>query len=145
MSAVNAPTRPVSGLRQLTFVKVRLVEGIGTGNVHVVQTGDLRHFVSQEVHTWAFEPCSIPYRDMQNGGIGCAMRQGEWRGAYVAMATEVLKQLDLAQSALCENLFAEYICDLLDGNTLVGSIVDSSALSCEGQRPILSNCRHMAG
>lgn len=45
----------------------------------------------------------------------------------VAMTAEVLQQLDLAQSALGEDLFAEDICNLLDSNTLTGLVVDGSA------------------
>lgn len=40
------------------------------------------------------------------------------------MATEVLEQLDLAQGALGQNLLAKNICDLLDGDALVGLVVD---------------------
>ena len=36
------------------------------------------------------------------------------------MASEVLKQLDLSQSALGQNLLAEDVGDLLDGDTLAG-------------------------
>jgi hypothetical protein len=53
------------------------------------------------------------------------------------VSPEVLEQLDLSQSTLCENLLAEDICDLFDGDTLVGSIVHRSALSCEGQHRIV--------
>lgn len=42
------------------------------------------------------------------------------------MAAEVLEQLNLAQSALGEDLLAEYIGDLLDGDALVGLVVDGS-------------------
>jgi hypothetical protein len=56
---------------------------------------------------------------------------------HVAVPPEVLEQLDLSQSALCENLLAEDICDLFDGDALVGGIVHSSALSCEGQPRIV--------
>lgn len=40
------------------------------------------------------------------------------------MASEVLEQLDFAQGALGQNLFAENICDFLDSDTLVRLIVD---------------------
>jgi len=40
------------------------------------------------------------------------------------MAAEVLKQLDLTQGALGEDLFAEDICDFLYGDTLAGLVVD---------------------
>lgn len=43
------------------------------------------------------------------------------------MTAEVLKQLDLAQSALGENLLAEDIGDLLDGHAFVGLGVDGGA------------------
>lgn len=44
------------------------------------------------------------------------------------MAAEVLQQLDLAQGALGENLLAEDIGDLFDGDTLVGLSVDRGAV-----------------
>jgi hypothetical protein len=44
------------------------------------------------------------------------------------VAPEVLEQLDLAQGALGQNLLAEDIGDLLDGDTLVGLVVDRRAL-----------------
>jgi hypothetical protein len=39
------------------------------------------------------------------------------------MSPEVLEQLDFAQSALCENLLAEDIGDLLDGNTFLSLVI----------------------
>lgn len=39
------------------------------------------------------------------------------------MATEVLQQLNLSQGSLGENLLAEYIGDLLNGNSLVRLVV----------------------
>lgn len=47
---------------------------------------------------------------------------------HVAMAAEVLQQLDLAQGALGENFLAENIGDLFDGDALVGLSVDSGAV-----------------
>lgn len=47
---------------------------------------------------------------------------------YVAVSSEVLQQLDLAQGALGEDLFAEDIGDLLDGYALAGLVVGSSAV-----------------
>lgn len=43
--------------------------------------------------------------------------------AYISVTPEVLQELDLAQGALGQNLLAEHIGDLLDGNTLVGLVV----------------------
>ncbi|CAF3612298.1 unnamed protein product [Fusarium graminearum] len=43
---------------------------------------------------------------------------------HVAVAAEVLEQLDLAQGALGQNLLAKNIGDLLDGYALVGLVVD---------------------
>ena len=40
------------------------------------------------------------------------------------MAAEVLEKLDLAQSALGQNLLAKNIGDLLDGDALVGLVVN---------------------
>jgi hypothetical protein len=44
------------------------------------------------------------------------------------VAPEVLEQLDLAQGALGQDLLAEDIGDLLDGDALVGLVVDGRAL-----------------
>lgn len=63
------------------------------------------------------------------------MRRGETaRGGggwatHVAVTAKVLEQLDLAQGALGENLLAKDICNLLDGDALVGLVVDGSAAS----------------
>ncbi|KAJ4983462.1 hypothetical protein SVAN01_11025 [Stagonosporopsis vannaccii] len=46
---------------------------------------------------------------------------------YVAVAAEVLQQLDLAQGALGQDLLAEDIGDLLDGNALAGLVVGCGA------------------
>lgn len=46
---------------------------------------------------------------------------------YVAVTSKVLQQLDLAQGALGEDLFAENIGDLLDGDALAGLVVGSGA------------------
>lgn len=42
------------------------------------------------------------------------------REKYVAVASEVLEQLDFSQSALSKNLLAEDVGDFLDGDTLAG-------------------------
>ena len=47
---------------------------------------------------------------------------------HIAMASEVLQQLDLAQSALGENLFAKDIGDFLDSDSLVGLVVHGGAV-----------------
>ena len=44
--------------------------------------------------------------------------------SHVAMASEVLQELDFAQGALGENLLAEDIGNLLDGDAFVGLVVD---------------------
>jgi hypothetical protein len=44
------------------------------------------------------------------------------------MPPEMLQQLDLAQSALSQNLLAKNICDLLDSHALVGLAVHGSAV-----------------
>lgn len=43
------------------------------------------------------------------------------------MAPEVLQELDLAQGALGQNLFAKDIGDLLDGDAFVGLVVNGRA------------------
>ena len=48
--------------------------------------------------------------------------------AYIAMASEVLEELDLTQSALGQDLLAEYIGHLLDRDALVALVVDSGAI-----------------
>jgi hypothetical protein len=47
--------------------------------------------------------------------------------AHIAVAPEVLEELDLAQGALGQDLFAKNIGDLLDGDALVGLVVDGGA------------------
>lgn len=49
------------------------------------------------------------------------------------MASEVLKELDLTQGALGQDLLAEDIGDLLDGDALVALVVDSSAVRTHGK------------
>lgn len=48
--------------------------------------------------------------------------------AYIAMASEVLEELDLTQGALGQDLLAEDIGDLLDGDALVALVVDGCAI-----------------
>jgi hypothetical protein len=50
---------------------------------------------------------------------------------HVAVAAEVLQELNLTQSALGENLLAEDIGDLLDGDAFVGLLVDGSAVKSQ--------------
>jgi hypothetical protein len=57
--------------------------------------------------------------------------------AYVSVSPEVLQELDLAQSALGENLLAKDIGDLLDGDPLVGLIVHGSAVAAMLARGLL--------
>jgi hypothetical protein len=45
------------------------------------------------------------------------------------VAPEVLQELDLAQGALGQDLLAEDIGDLLDGNTLVGLVIHGRAIT----------------
>ena len=47
------------------------------------------------------------------------------------MTAEVLEQLDLTESALGEDLLAEDIGHLLDGDTLAGLDVGSRAFNCQ--------------
>lgn len=80
------------------------------------------------------------------GSVSCAAGVGMRRlrgSAYVAMAcdtlvlattgrcsplaSEVLEQLDLAEGALGEDLLAEDVGDLLDGDALAGLVVGSRA------------------
>ena len=58
--------------------------------------------------------------------------------AYIAMASEVLEELDLTQGALGQDLLAEDIGNLLDGNTLTGMIVRGGAVRIvRSQAPLL--------
>lgn len=50
------------------------------------------------------------------------------------MAAEVLQQLDLAQGALGENLFAEDICDLFDSDTVVGLVIHGGTANSEEEK-----------
>ena len=49
-------------------------------------------------------------------------------GAYVAMSSKVLEELDLAQGALRQNLLAKDIGDLFDGHSLVGLAIYGGAI-----------------
>jgi hypothetical protein len=49
-------------------------------------------------------------------------------GTYVSVSPEVLKELDLAQSALSENLFAKDIGDLFNGDALIRLVIHSSTV-----------------
>lgn len=49
------------------------------------------------------------------------------------MASEVLEELDLTQGALGQDLLAEDIGDLLDGDALVALVVDSGAIRTHEQ------------
>lgn len=48
------------------------------------------------------------------------------------MASEVLKELDLTQGALGQDLLAEDIGDLLDGDTLVALVVNGGTVETRG-------------
>lgn len=53
------------------------------------------------------------------------------------LASEMLQQLDLAKSALSQNLLAENIGDLLDGYTFTGLVVGSSTVCVPSSVAIL--------
>ena len=88
-----------------TLVEIGLVEVVWAGNVHVIETCDLRPLVRTVA----------------------SMLSRRWT-SYVAVAAEVLQQLDLAQGTLREDLLAEDIGDLLDGHTFAGLVVGGSAV-----------------
>lgn len=50
-------------------------------------------------------------------------------GTDVAVASEVLQQLDLAEGALGQDLLAEDVCDFLDGDLLFRIV---ASLCCAG-------------
>lgn len=104
--ALCSPYTGFGGVRAPTFVEVGLVEVVGPGNVHVVEAGDLT-------------------RSGQRVSQCNRLRAGH--ATHVAVPPEVLEELDLAQSALGEDLLAEDIGDLLDGDAFVGCGVDSGA------------------
>ena len=53
---------------------------------------------------------------------------------YVAMSSEMLKELDLAQSPLREDLLTEDIGDLLDGHSITSRIVSGrTGINTDGQ------------
>jgi predicted metal-dependent TIM-barrel fold hydrolase len=60
---------------------------------------------------------------------------------YIAMSSEVLQQLDLAQRTLRQDLLAEDIRDLLDRNTLVGLLVGRGTLQAHRSASILRRHR----
>jgi hypothetical protein len=51
---------------------------------------------------------------------------------YIAVASEVLKQLDLSQGTLSQDFLAEDIGDLLDGNALASLNICGSAIKQRG-------------
>jgi hypothetical protein len=55
-------------------------------------------------------------------------RQGKGRGRSTTLTSEVLQQLDLAQGTLGEDLLAEDIGDLFDGDALARLVVGGSAV-----------------
>ena len=57
---------------------------------------------------------------------------GESR-THVAVAAEVLQQLDLAKGSLGQNLLAKNIGDLLDGDALVGLVVHGGTIDMAHQ------------
>jgi hypothetical protein len=59
---------------------------------------------------------------------------------YIAVPPEVLEELDLAQSALGQDLLAKDIGDFLDGDTLVGKVVDGGAGKSPCQEVVLLRC-----
>lgn len=61
------------------------------------------------------------------------MQGGDTKSAaYIAMASEVLKELDLTQGALGQDLLAKDIGDLFDGDTLIALVVDGGAVRRQG-------------
>ena len=84
-----------------TLVEVALVEVVRAGDVHVVETCDLGQSVYKH-----YKECKT----------------------YVAVASKVLQQLDLAQGALGQDLLAEDIGDLLDGDALARPVVGRGAV-----------------
>lgn len=56
------------------------------------------------------------------------MQRQQSRGcAHISVSPEVLQELDLAQGTLGQDLLAEDIGDLLDGDTFVGLVVHGGA------------------
>jgi hypothetical protein len=55
-------------------------------------------------------------------------REGKLPEPYIAMAAEVLQELDLAQGTLGQNFLAEDIGDLLDGDALICLVVNRGAV-----------------
>jgi hypothetical protein len=51
------------------------------------------------------------------------------------VASEVLKELDLSESSLGQNLLAEDICDLLDGNSFASLAIGGSARDVSKEIP----------
>lgn len=62
--------------------------------------------------------------------------------AYIAMASEVLEKLDFTQGTLGQDLLAEDIGNLLDGDTLVALVVDSGAVRTHKQLSVDVHPKH---
>jgi hypothetical protein len=110
----------VAGLESRTLVEVAFVEVVGTGYVHVVETGNL--------YTGS-AACSSMWADRLSRGVvlrSCALRMvSMWHSRRMQWrrTSEVLQQLDLAQGALGQDLLAEDIGDLFDGHAFARLVV----------------------
>ena len=87
-----------------TLVEVALVEVVGAGYVHVVETGDIAVAWPESVEEEEEEVVVV-----------------------VAPASEMLQQLDLSQGTFGEDLLAEDIGDLFDGYALARLVVGGCA------------------
>ena len=58
--------------------------------------------------------------------------------AYIAVAAKVLQELDLPQRSFCQDLLAEDIGNLLDGNALSRGVIGGCAvkLSARGNKTV---------
>lgn len=72
--------------------------------------------------------------------VSKALCESMVRYMYVAMPSEVLEQLNLTQCALCQDLFAENIRDLLDRNAFVCLLVRRRAVG-HMSASICTSCR----
>ena len=104
----------------LTFVEVAFVEDVWSGNIHIIQTGNLK--LVSFVSGWADQD-SAHFGDLET-----VSQTAQWPERGNGEDTsEVLQQLDLSQGALGQDLLAEDICNLFDGNAFSRLVVCGSA------------------
>jgi len=95
------------------FVKIGLVEVVWPRDVHIIQASDL---LGPSWVSAMFGSSCRAFPPIDEGSTD------------VSVPSEMLEKLDLAQGALGQDLLTEDIGNLLDGDTLLGLVVDGGAV-----------------